>query len=147
MLFIFHCSLIQIAFVRFVHVGGWTSVCRKYWFEGYHPKPQGGTNNVLQNFIWALVVGVNIVHSARYFGLPEGIFLPTGLFQDFDYFPLKSLNWCLVTRGVQFQMSWSTLNPSLFIVTKALSRPSSNTFLALWYHLHLISVSFTATGR
>ena len=24
------------------------SVCRKYWFEGYCPKPQGGTNNVLQ---------------------------------------------------------------------------------------------------
>ena len=59
-------------------------MCRKYWFEGYHPKPHGGTNNVLQNFIWALVVGVNIVHSARFFGLPEGIFLPTGLFQDFD---------------------------------------------------------------
>ena len=24
------------------------SVCRKYGFEGYCPKPQGGTNNVLQ---------------------------------------------------------------------------------------------------
>ena len=81
-------------------------MCRKYWFEGYHPKPHGGTNNVLQNFIWALVVGVNIVHSARFFGLPEGIFLPTGIFQDFDYFPLKSFNWYLVTRSVQFQMSW-----------------------------------------
>ena len=23
-------------------------MCRKYWFEGYRPKSQGGTNNVLQ---------------------------------------------------------------------------------------------------
>ena len=34
--------MIQIAFVRFVHSWGWTFVCRKYWFEGYRPKPQGG---------------------------------------------------------------------------------------------------------
>ena len=33
--------MIQIAFVRVVHVWGRASVCRKYWFEEYRPKPQG----------------------------------------------------------------------------------------------------------
>ena len=34
-------------------------MCRKYWFEGYRPKPQGGTNfsggtnNVLQNSVFS----------------------------------------------------------------------------------------------
>ena len=36
--------MIQIAFVRLVHVWGRAPVCQKYWFEGYRPKLQGGTN-------------------------------------------------------------------------------------------------------
>ena len=36
------------------------------------------------------------------------------LFQDFDYFPLYSSNLYLVARRVYFQISWSTLNPSLY---------------------------------
>ena len=48
--------MIQIAFVRFVHAWGWTSVCRKYWFEGYRPNFSGGTNNVLQTAAKRLVI-------------------------------------------------------------------------------------------
>ena len=36
--------MIQIAFVRFVRAWDWISVFQKYWFEGYPPKPQSGTN-------------------------------------------------------------------------------------------------------
>ena len=36
-----------------------------------------------------------------------GFFLPVGFFQHFDYFPLQSLKWYLVARGVQFQISWT----------------------------------------
>ena len=36
--------IIQIAFVRFACAWGWVSVCQKYWFEGYCPKPQSGTS-------------------------------------------------------------------------------------------------------
>ena len=44
-----------MALVRFVHAWDWICVS-KIWFEGYHPKPQGGTNfsrgatNVLQAY-------------------------------------------------------------------------------------------------
>ena len=34
--------MIQIAFVMLVHAWGWASVCGKYGFEGYRPRPQGG---------------------------------------------------------------------------------------------------------
>ena len=33
-------------------------------------------------------------------------FLPAGFVHDSDYFPLQSLNWYLIKRGVQFQKSY-----------------------------------------
>ena len=39
------CSL--VLYLGLVHEWGWISVCRKHWFKGYCPKPQGETNNAL----------------------------------------------------------------------------------------------------
>ena len=52
------------------------------------------------------------------FGLPAGFFLPVGLFQDFDFFPLYSSNRYLVTRGFQFQIPWSTINQAFIRINQ-----------------------------
>ena len=39
---------------------------------------------------------VTLSHVA--FGMPAGFFLPVGILQDFDYFPLQSFNWYLASR-------------------------------------------------
>ena len=40
------------------------------------------------------------------FGLPARFFLPVGLFQDYNYFPLLSCNWYQVTKGNNRTASW-----------------------------------------
>ena len=54
--------------------------------------------------LW-LLISFRVILSHVVFGLAEGFFLPVGLVQYFDYFPLQSFNWYLVTKtGVQFQI-------------------------------------------
>ena len=85
--------------------------------------------------------GVDIVHSAI-FTLP--LVCKPGFFQDFD-----SGKWHLVTSGVQFQISWSSLNRS-FIVPALFSHiplnhkmaPTKNDVIALRGELILDWIQF-----
>ena len=93
------------------------------------------------SYKWARTVELHLGSVDRSFLLSSYVVfsLLARLFQKFDYFPLYSFNWYVVTRDKRFQISWSTLNPNLFISLKVWMFVSSLSYQqqqvsALWYH-------------
>ena len=111
-----HKSFSQETFSKFVCV-----LFFYYYFVVFHNIILAARSNSWLHWYWYRSF------SHVVFGLPARFFLSVGLFKDFDYFSLWSFNWYLITRGVQFKISWSTLNSSFNCLK--LVRINSNKFL------------------